>query len=222
MAQQEITSFEFEPSLKIQVHARYRPAYLSVIFHVCNVLTLTLLYRFCTWFPFLEKHLFTLFCKGFQEATHVFIQSSLGPAEIIKLKRMEGFIIFDYHGSRFLLQEALFVSLSSLPRTSIPQASLLFGPNKITFIHRPYILILYERILSPYNVFQSVCMALWAWQGSWVYVYVIASITVIFAIFALKEEFETQYGLRKITKIKNDSVVMSDGSKKGTVGSVTR
>ena len=123
MAHQEISSFEFEPSLKIQIHARYRPAYLTFAFQLCNILTLSLLYRFCTWFPSLEKHLFTLFCKDFQEATHVFVQSSLGPTELIKLKRIEDFVIFDYHGSRFLLQKSLFVSLNSLPRTSTPHAS---------------------------------------------------------------------------------------------------
>ena len=216
MTQQEISGFEFEPSLKIQVHARYRPTYLAILFHVCSALTLSLLYRFCSWFSFIEKHLFTLPCSTFQEATHVFIQSSLGPTELITLKRMEGFVILDYHGSRFLLKGPHFVPLNSLPRTNVPHASLLFGPNKITFIHRPYIVILYERIFSPYNVFQSFCIALWALQGSWVYVYVIAGITITFAIFALKADIEAQRGLRKITRIKDEIVAMNDGTETKT------
>ena len=217
MTLQDISGFEFESSLKIRIHARYRPTALTVAYHFCNVVTLGLLSRFCTWFPRLEKHLFTLACSDFQEATHVFVHSSLGSSELIGLKREKGFVIFDYYGSRFLLQESCFVPLSSLPRTSVPHASLLFGPNEITFTRRSYIAILHERILSPYNLFQGTCMMLWALQGSWIYVYVIASVTSIATILNLKEAIETQRGLRKTTKIRNEFITMNDGSRKRTV-----
>ena len=49
------------------------------------------------------------------------------------------------------------------------------------------------------------------------YFYVIASVTFVFTIFSLKEDIEAQHGMRRITKIRNEFVVMSDGSKKRTV-----